>query len=29
MGLGDIQVLRNADEGGGVSNFTEKSVTKV
>ena len=27
--LGAIQVLRNADGGGGVSNFPEKSVTKV
>ena len=27
--LGAIQVLRNADGGGGVSDFVEKSVTKV
>ena len=27
--LGTIQVLRNADGGGGVSNFPEKNVTKV
>ena len=27
--LGAIQVLRNADGGGGVSDFPEKSVTKV
>ena len=27
--LGAIQVLRNADGGGGVSNFPEKNVTKV
>ena len=27
--LGAIQVLRNADGGGGVSDFLEKSVTKV
>ena len=27
--LGAIQVLRNADGGGRVSNFPEKSVTKV
>ena len=27
--LGAIQVLRNADGGGGVSTFPEKSVTKV
>ena len=26
---GAIQVLRNADGGGGVSDFPEKSVTKV
>ena len=26
---GAIQVLRNADGGGGVSNFPEKSITKV
>ena len=26
---GAIQVLRNGDEGGGVSDFPEKSVTKV
>ena len=26
---GAIQVLRNADGGGGVSDFLEKSVTKV
>ena len=26
--LGAIQVLRNADGGGGVSDFLEKSVTK-
>ena len=28
-GYGAIQVLRNADGGGGVSDLTEKSVTKV
>ena len=27
--LGAIQVLRNADGGGGVSDFLEKSITKV
>ena len=27
--IGAIQVLRNADGGGGVSDFLEKSVTKV
>ena len=27
--FGAIQVLRNADGGGGVSDFLEKSVTKV
>ena len=27
--IGAIQVLRNADGGGGVSDFPEKSVTKV
>ena len=27
--LGAIQVLRNADGGGGVSDFLEKIVTKV
>ena len=27
--LGVIQVLRNVDGGGGVSDFLEKSVTKV
>ena len=27
--LGAIQVLRNADGGGRVSNFPEKNVTKV
>ena len=27
--IGAIQVLRNADGGGGVSDFREKSVTKV
>ena len=27
--LGAIQVLRNADGGGGVSDFLEKSVTEV
>ena len=27
--LGAIQVLRNADGGGGVSGFLEKTVTKV
>ena len=26
---GAIQVLRNADGGGGVSDFLEKSITKV
>ena len=29
MRYGAIQVLRNADGGGGVSDFPEKSVTKV
>ena len=29
IGLGAIQVLRNADGGGGVYDFLEKSVTKV
>ena len=29
LGKGAIQVLRNADGGGGVSGFLEKSVTKV
>ena len=29
MFLGAIKVLRNADGGGGVSEFPEKSVTKV
>ena len=27
--LGGIQVLRNADGGGGGPNFLEKSITKV
>ena len=27
--IGAIQVLRNADGGGGVSDFLEESVTKV
>ena len=27
--LGAVQVLRNADGGGGVSDFLEKSITKV
>ena len=29
LALGAIQVLRNADGGGGVSDFLGKSVTKV
>ena len=29
IGTGAIQVLRNTDGGGGVSDFPEKNVTKV